>query len=111
MNGTNNTGAALDWTAAFTLTEAGTIYDTWNGSFTQSGDAVVVSGIDWNNILDPGESLLDVGFCVNRAAGTDAQHLHLERGQHRQRDSHVLASRYHLRQRLHRELHRGTGVS
>ena len=70
VNGTNNTGAALDWTATFTLPETGVIYDQWNGNFTESGNNVTVSGIDWNNILQPGQSLNSVGFCVNRGAGT-----------------------------------------
>jgi len=68
VNGTNNTGAALDWTAAFALPEAGAIYDNWNGNFAQSENAVTVSGIAWNNILQPGQSLNSVGFCVNRGA-------------------------------------------
>jgi cellulase/cellobiase CelA1 len=70
VEGTNNTGAALDWTAAFTLPEPGTIYDFWNATYTQSGDSVTAAGIAWNNILEPDESLRDVGFCVNRGAGS-----------------------------------------
>lgn len=70
VNGTNSAGAALDWTAAFTLPEPGAIYDFWNATYTQSGDSVTAAGIAWNNILEPGATLRDVGFCVNRGTGS-----------------------------------------
>jgi cellulase/cellobiase CelA1 len=66
LQGTNSTGAPLDWTAAFNLPESGTIYDFWNASYAQTGDTVSASGVDSNDILAPGASLQDVGFCVNR---------------------------------------------
>jgi len=69
VNGTNNTGAALDWTTTFTLTDSGTIYTTWNAIFAQSGNTITVSGDPAGNILQPGQSLNSVGFCVNRGPG------------------------------------------
>ncbi len=63
---TNNTGAAVDWKVTFSLPEAGTIYDSWNGIWSQSGTRITVEGVAWNNILQAGASTHSVGFCVNR---------------------------------------------
>jgi hypothetical protein len=63
---TNNTGAPVDWKVTFTLPEAGTIYDSWNGIWSQSGSRITVEGVTWNNILQAGQSTQSVGFCVNR---------------------------------------------
>lgn len=63
---TNNTGAAVDWKVTFSLPEAGTIYDSWNGIWSQAGSRITVEGVAWNNILPAGQSTHSVGFCVNR---------------------------------------------
>jgi len=63
---TNNSAAPLDWETTFTMPSAGSIYNFWNVNWSQNGNQVTLSGIDWNNILQPGESTHDIGYCVNR---------------------------------------------
>jgi len=62
----NNSSAAVDWKVTFALPESGTIYDSWNGIWSQLGSQVTVEGIAWNNILQPGQSTQNLGFCANR---------------------------------------------
>ncbi|MFZ6029333.1 MAG: cellulose binding domain-containing protein [Chloroflexota bacterium] len=61
---TNNTSAPLDWTANFQTD--GQIYNFWNVVWSQSGNNVTIQGVDWNNILQPGQSTHSIGFCANR---------------------------------------------
>ena len=61
---TNNTGESADWNTAFQA--GGTIYNFWNVIWSQAGNQVTAEGLDWNNILQPGESTHDIGFCANR---------------------------------------------
>jgi cellulase/cellobiase CelA1 len=42
----------------------GTINNLWNGTFTQSGGSVTVSGVSFNAVLPPGQSTNSVGFCA-----------------------------------------------
>jgi cellulase/cellobiase CelA1 len=44
----------------------GTITNLWNGVYTQTGSSVTVSGVDWNAVLQPGQSTNSVGFCAAR---------------------------------------------
>jgi len=66
---TNNTPSPVDWNVTFGLPESGDIYTSWNGNFQQSGNSIALSGIDWNNVLGPGQTTFSVGFCVNRGPG------------------------------------------
>jgi cellulase/cellobiase CelA1 len=59
---TNNTTATITWQV--TITVQGTITNLWNGTFTQTGSAVTVSGVSWDAVLQPGESSNSVGFCT-----------------------------------------------
>ena len=63
---TNNTSSPVDWQVAFDV--QGTIYTFWNAVWNPVGfgNKVTVGGVDWNNVLKPGESTHDVGFCANR---------------------------------------------
>ena len=61
---TNNTDKPVDWEVTFNA--QGTIYDFWNTVWAQSGSQVTAGGVGWNNILQPGESTHDVGFCANK---------------------------------------------
>jgi cellulase/cellobiase CelA1 len=61
---TNNTSGPVDWQVAFDV--QGKIYTFWNAIWTQAGNKVTAGGVDWNNILKPGESTRDVGFCANK---------------------------------------------
>ena len=61
---TNNSDEAIDWQV--TLDVEGAIYDFWNVVWSQSGNTVTAEGVDWNNILQPGESTHSIGFCANR---------------------------------------------
>jgi hypothetical protein len=69
VNGTNYTGAPLDWTAVVATPDPGTIYTSWNGNFTLNGTTLTVSGMGWNNELGSGDSLSSVGFCAYRGPG------------------------------------------
>jgi len=58
----NNTASAITWQVTFPV--EGTITNLWNGTFTQSGSSVTVSGVSWNAVLQPGQSMNSVGFCA-----------------------------------------------
>jgi cellulase/cellobiase CelA1 len=59
---TNNTASAVTWQVTFPV--RGTINNLWNGTFTQSGGSVTVSGVSFNAVLPPGQSTNSVGFCA-----------------------------------------------
>ncbi|MBN2007582.1 MAG: cellulose binding domain-containing protein [Anaerolineae bacterium] len=61
---TNNTSDPVEWVVNFPV--EGSIYDSWNFGYTRSGDVVTAWGVDWNRILQPGQSTHSVGFCANR---------------------------------------------
>lgn len=63
----NLNSTTIDWDVAF-QTE-GTIYDFWNANYDQYGDNIYAGGVNWNNLLAPGASTVDVGFCANRDSG------------------------------------------
>jgi poly(hydroxyalkanoate) depolymerase family esterase len=60
----NNSPAPITWQV--TVTVEGTITNLWNGVYTQTGSSVTVSGVDWNAVLQPGQSTNSVGFCAAR---------------------------------------------
>ena len=64
---TNNTSEAVDW--QINIDVEGSIYDFWNVIWSQSGNTVTAEGVDWNNILQPGETSHSIGFCANRSGG------------------------------------------
>ncbi|MEI8634377.1 cellulose binding domain-containing protein [Vibrio sp. PP-XX7] len=60
-----NTGAtAAEWHV--TVEIEGTITNLWNGTWHQDGSTLTVQGLDWNKILQPGETSTSVGFCATR---------------------------------------------
>jgi len=61
---TNDTSEPVDWEITFETD--GTLYDFWNAIWSQNGNQVTAGGVDWNNILQPGESTHSIGFCANR---------------------------------------------
>ena len=62
-----NVGDTLsDWTV--TISIDGTIREVWNATYTQDGDKVTADGVEWNNVVDPGQST-GFGFCADRGAG------------------------------------------
>jgi hypothetical protein len=60
---TNGTNGPVEWKTAFTI--EGVIGSIWNASYTQAGNQVNASGVDWNRILASGATA-DFGFCANR---------------------------------------------
>lgn len=60
----NNTPSAITWHV--TVTVQGTITSLWNGTYTQTGSSVTVSGVEWNAVLQPGQSTSSAGFCAAR---------------------------------------------
>jgi poly(hydroxyalkanoate) depolymerase family esterase len=60
----NNTGSPITWQVSITI--QGIITNLWNGTYTQTGSTVTVSGVEWNAVLQPGQSTNSVGFCAAR---------------------------------------------
>lgn len=52
-----------DWTV--TITVEGSIREIWNATYTQDGNQVTADGVEWNNVVDPGQST-GFGFCADR---------------------------------------------
>ena len=60
-----NTGSSpITWNVSFEI--EGSVNNLWNGSWSQQGAIVSVSGIGWNNVLEPGEVDTSMGFCADR---------------------------------------------
>lgn len=60
---TNTGQTQSDWTV--TIPIEGAIREIWNGTYTQDGDQITVDGVDWNNVVNSGEST-GFGFCADR---------------------------------------------
>jgi poly(hydroxyalkanoate) depolymerase family esterase len=60
----NETGSLITWQVSITI--QGIITNLWNGTYTQTGSTVTVSGVEWNGMLQPGQSTNSVGFCAAR---------------------------------------------
>jgi len=60
----NAGNSAVTWNVA--LPVDGRVSSLWNGQWSQSGSTLSVSGINWNAVLNPGETNSSVGFCANR---------------------------------------------
>ncbi|MBN1431117.1 MAG: glycoside hydrolase family 9 protein [Anaerolineae bacterium] len=58
---TNNGSQAVDWVATFRFNRP--IDNLWNAIWSQNGNVVTIEGVDWNNILQPGETTHSIGFC------------------------------------------------
>ncbi|MBU2885234.1 cellulose binding domain-containing protein [Gilvimarinus agarilyticus] len=61
---TNSGSSAELW--AVDLEVEGTINNLWNGIYNQSGSALTLSGLSWNNTLQPGQTDSSIGFCASR---------------------------------------------
>ncbi len=62
---TNTSSKPIDWGVRIPV--SGTIYNLWNGVYSQSGNQLSVAGTSWNRTLAPGQSTMSVGFCANRS--------------------------------------------
>ncbi|MBN1430051.1 MAG: glycoside hydrolase family 9 protein [Anaerolineae bacterium] len=72
---TNNSSKPVDWTANFEVAVGDILNQFWNAIWSQNGTQVAVEGCtgqnnagcdsDWNNILQPGETTHDIGFCAD----------------------------------------------
>ena len=60
----NTTASAITWQV--TVAVQGTITNLWNGTFTQSGNMITVSGVAFNAVIQPGQSNTTTGFCATR---------------------------------------------
>jgi cellulase/cellobiase CelA1 len=60
----NSGSAAVTWNISIPVN--GTVSSLWNGSWRQSGSVLNVSGVPWNNTLQPGQTDSSVGFCASR---------------------------------------------
>lgn len=61
---TNNTDAAVTWSVDVAVD--GTVARLWNASWSQNGNKLHVSGLDWNSTLQAGQSIAGIGFCASR---------------------------------------------
>jgi hypothetical protein len=66
---TNNALVPVAWEVILDL-QTSTITSSWNGTFTGSQGVVGVSGVGWNNQIQPGASLNSLGFCAQRPANS-----------------------------------------
>ncbi|MDW6004816.1 expansin EXLX1 family cellulose-binding protein [Vibrio mangrovi] len=60
---TNNNDHGVVW--AVTLDITGSVYNLWDGQWSQSGKTLSVTGASWNDSLSAGASTT-FGFCANR---------------------------------------------
>ncbi len=62
----DNPGTApIDW--RITLEIEGTVSNLWNANYSQAGSMLTAEGVDWNNLVQPGQSVA-FGFCAERSA-------------------------------------------
>ncbi|MDO3387625.1 cellulose binding domain-containing protein [Gilvimarinus sp. SDUM040013] len=61
---TNTTDEPQVWDVA--LEVEGSINNLWNGNWSQSGSTLSVSGLSWNDVLQPDQINTSVGFCASR---------------------------------------------
>jgi alpha-D-xyloside xylohydrolase len=67
----NNGSSAIDgWTLAWNFAGNQTITDLWNGTYTQSGTAVTIKNVSYNNII-PAKGSVSLGFNITYS-GTNA---------------------------------------
>jgi hypothetical protein len=67
---TNNTAEPVDWQVTFEV--EGSVDYFWNALWSQSGNQVTIEGDNpnWQNILEPGQSTKDIGFCATTTGGS-----------------------------------------
>ena len=59
----NPTKAPIDWTVKIPI--EGRPYTVWNANWSQNGQVLTASGVDWNRTVQPGGTQ-PFGFCNNR---------------------------------------------
>jgi hypothetical protein len=64
----NTNNYPVTWSVVFNLPFAGQINpnNNWNLTYSQSGLTVTASGKGWNNVLQPGQTLNQQGFCASK---------------------------------------------
>lgn len=60
---TNHGSSTVDWSVS--LVVEGTLNQIWSAAYQASGGETVFEGVDWNNLLAPGEQTV-FGFCADR---------------------------------------------
>jgi cellulase/cellobiase CelA1 len=63
---TNTTSKAVTWKVNFNLPFPGNITQGWNLNYSKSGNTVTAQGIGWNNVIQPGQTMKDQGFCATK---------------------------------------------
>jgi lysophospholipase L1-like esterase len=48
------------------ITIDGSVTSIWNGTWSQSGNLLTITGLSWNSTLQPWEANSSIGFCVTR---------------------------------------------
>ncbi len=67
---TNNGAPVTSWTLGFSFSGSQTVSNGWNGTWTQTGQNVMVASAAWNGSLATGGKV-NVGFTANFAGGTN----------------------------------------
>ncbi len=62
----NKTPQKVDtWTLTFTLPSGTSIYNSWSGKVTRSGDTYTVTPPTWGAKINPGQTVSVFGYCAN----------------------------------------------
>ncbi|WP_080522433.1 glycoside hydrolase family 5 protein [Methyloprofundus sedimenti] len=57
----NPGNSAVNW--RIVLEVEGSIYNLWNAVYSQTGQTLIAEGLDWNNLVQPGQKVT-FGFCA-----------------------------------------------
>jgi hypothetical protein len=61
---TNNSGSPQEWLVSIDI--EGSIFNLWNGEWSQEGPTLEVKGVSWNSTIQPDQTINSVGFCAGR---------------------------------------------
>ncbi|MFL6145254.1 MAG: peroxidase family protein [Labedaea sp.] len=70
-----NTGSVpiTNWTERFTFANGQQVTQLWNGVVTQDQNRVPAQNASWNAVINPGQTIQDVGFTATRTGSTNAR--------------------------------------
>lgn len=60
----NDSARHRDW--VIDITVEGSVENVWNAVAEQQGQTLRLAGLDWNDVIPPGETLVSIGFCAVR---------------------------------------------
>lgn len=63
---TNTNNYPVTWKAVFNLPYPGNVTQSWNITYTKSGNTITATGAGWDNVLQPKQTLNSLGFCATK---------------------------------------------